>query len=168
MLLTEGMADELRCEKSMNNYEDLFHMIKMRVCRNNNETDSILNLRNNYRTDQIWHRIEQIFILECLLFDYRQKNASQHSPLENEKALHHMILNKTNWPLNDIRKLSFNDCMLIIAKELRIENIAIDARNFLSRMGLPAKTSSYPLDEFSEADWAPKENSMFLQVGVYQ
>ncbi|MCG5278167.1 hypothetical protein AB7280_03075 [Providencia rettgeri] len=140
----------------------------MRVCRNNNETDSTLNLRNNYRTDQIWHRIEQIFILECLLFDYRQKNGSQHSPLENEKALHHMIFSKTKWSLNDIRKLSFNDCMLIIAKELRIENIPTDAQYFLNQMRLPAKTSSYPLDEFSEADWDPKEDSMFLKVGTYQ
>lgn len=152
----------------MNNYEDLFRMIKMRVCRNSGESDSILEMRHNYRTEQIWHRIEQIFILECLLFDYRCKNGSQHSPLENEKALHHMILSKTNWSLNDIRKLSFNDCMLIIAKELRIENIPMDAQYFLSGMKLPAKTSSYPLDEFSEADWDPKGDSMFLQVGIYQ
>ncbi len=151
----------------MNDCEQLFFMIKMRVYRNSKVSDAILEQKNNYQAGQLWQRIEQIFILECLLADYRQKNGSQYSPLENEKALHHMIFSKTKWSLNDIRKLSFNDCMLIIAKELRIENIPIDAQNFLSRMGLPGKTSSYPLDDLPDMDWAPKEDSKFLQAGVY-
>ncbi|MGJ3352758.1 ECs1072 family phage-associated protein [Providencia sp. Je.9.19] len=137
----------------------------MRVCRNSKEPDSILERKNNYRTDQLWHRIEQIFILECLLADYRSKNGSLYSPLENEKALHHLILSKTGWALNDIRKLSLNDSMLIIARELRKENIPTDAQTFLNGMKLPVKP--YPLDDFPDTDWAPKEDSKLLQTGVY-
>ncbi|HEF8785507.1 TPA: hypothetical protein QH450_002432 [Providencia alcalifaciens] len=145
----------------MSNYSDLFQMIKMRVCRNNKEPDTLLQQTNNYRANQVWHRIEQIFILECLLVEYRNENGSLYSPLENEKALHHMILSKTHWTLNEIRNLSFNDCMLVISEYLRKGKIHPDAQKFLDGMRLPTK--AYPLDDFSELDWAPKEDSVFLQ-----
>ncbi|AYY80295.1 MULTISPECIES: ECs1072 family phage-associated protein [Proteus] len=145
----------------MSNYSNLFQIIKMRVCRNNKESDSMLDMRNDHRSKQVWHRIEQIFILECLLDEYRKKHGSLHSPLDGKKALHHMILNKTNWPLSEIKALSFNDCILIITEYLKKENIHPDAQDFLNRMNLP--TNSYPLDDFSEEDWAPKENAPFLQ-----
>nr|WP_244149782.1 hypothetical protein [Xenorhabdus eapokensis] len=122
---------------------------------------SFLFGKNNYRANQVWHRIEQIFILECILDEHRKKYGSPHSPLENEKALHHMILEITKWSLSEIRALSFNDSMFIISDRLRRENMHPDAQEYLNSLDLPA--NSYSLDEFSEKDWDPKEDSIYLQ-----
>ncbi|WP_323861254.1 ECs1072 family phage-associated protein [Xenorhabdus szentirmaii] len=116
---------------------------------------------NNRRVNQVWHRIEQIFVLECILDEYRKKYGSPHSPLENEKALHHMIFNITKWSLSEIRALSFNDSMLIISDRLRRENMSPEAQRYLNSLNLPAQ--SYPLDEFPETDWDPKGDSIYLQ-----
>ncbi|WP_340618847.1 ECs1072 family phage-associated protein [Xenorhabdus entomophaga] len=145
----------------MSNYSDLLLIIKMRVCQNNGMPTSSMSGKNNYRVNQVWHRIEQIFVLECILDEYRKKYGSPHSPLENEKALHHMILEITKWSLPEIRALSFNDSMFIISERLRRENMHPDAQGYLNSLDFPA--TSYPLDEFSEKDWDPKGDSIYLQ-----
>ncbi|CDZ83980.1 TPA: hypothetical protein JAW23_003020 [Citrobacter koseri] len=145
----------------MSNYSDLFQIIKIRVCQNNDFPASSLAGTNNYRANQVWYRIGQIFTLECVLSEYRKCNSSGYYLLDNEKALHHLIFQITKWKLEDIRRLSLNDSLFIISDRLKPDYMSEEAAEFLRSLNLPV--SHYPVDDFSEADWAPKENSVFLQ-----
>ncbi|HFW3352455.1 TPA: hypothetical protein ACIVDT_001743 [Salmonella enterica subsp. enterica serovar Eastbourne] len=81
--------------------------------------------------------------------------------LDNEKALHHLIFQITKWKLEDIRGLSLNDSLFIISDRLKPDYMSEKAAEFLRSQKLPV--SHYPVDDFSEADWDPRENSVFLQ-----
>lgn len=111
---------------------------------------------------QVWNRITQIFILECVLDVYRKSRGTVFEPLENEKALRHMIFQSTKWKLSEIDKLTFAERLFIISDKINMESLPDDAGEFLSSVDLPEKIA-YPLDDFSEEDWAPRENSVFLK-----
>ncbi|EAA2618112.1 hypothetical protein CGN00_21840 [Salmonella enterica] len=145
----------------MSNYSDLLQMIKTKVCQNNGVTSSSLAGTNNYRANQVWYRIGQIFTLECVLSEYRKCHSSDYYLLDSEKALHHLIFQITKWKLDDIRGLSLNDSLFIISDRLKPDYMPEEAAELLRSLKLPV--SHYPVDDFSEADWAPKENSAFLQ-----
>ncbi|ENU8217506.1 hypothetical protein ACGG0V_002736 [Salmonella enterica] len=136
-------------------------MIKTKVCQNNGVTSSSLAGTNNYRANQVWYRIGQIFTLECVLSEYRKCHSSDYYLLDSEKALHHLIFQITKWKLDDIRGLSLNDSLFIISDRLKPDYMPEEAAELLRSLKLPV--SHYPVDDFSEADWAPKENSAFLQ-----
>ncbi|MCG3471448.1 ECs1072 family phage-associated protein [Xenorhabdus bovienii] len=146
----------------MSDYSGLLQAIKKRVCENNGVDIFLLSVPrgDNPRVNQIWQRVAQIFILECVLDKYRMEYGSLYSPLENEKALHHMILGITKWSLPEIRALSFNDCMFIISEHLQGMGLPLHILEYLESLNLP--TTSYRLDELSEEDWDPKENSFYL------
>ncbi|HBQ5642585.1 TPA: hypothetical protein L7572_005580 [Klebsiella variicola] len=146
----------------MSKYSDLFQIIKLRVCQNNNFPISSLGGVNNYRANQIWYRIGQIFTLECILDEYRKNFSSDYYCLDNEKALHHLIFEMTKWKLEEIRELPLNDCLFIIAGQLKPNYMSEDAAAFLAALKLP--TGHYPVDDFPQEDWDPKENSVFLQL----
>ena len=148
---------------NMNNYSGLLQVIKLRVCKNNRIAENTLNNKDD-QAYAVWHRIAQIYTLECVLHEYRKTNATRFVPLENEKALHHMILSKTNWILSEIKSLSFNECIFVIADKLTKEHMSPEAFQYIDSLGLPA--CSYPLDDFSEADWAPGENAAFFKTLV--
>lgn len=134
----------------------------MRVCQNNDVKESQLSLRNSYKSGQAWNRISQIFTLEFVLQEHRNKFGSVYEPLAYEKALHHMVFQITHWRLADIKALSLNEMLFVISEKLCSENLPPAAKAFLQSVNLPCDIV-YPLDEFSEADWAPKENSVFLK-----
>ncbi|OSK23642.1 hypothetical protein EAMG_01711 [Escherichia coli M056] len=145
----------------MGNYSDLFLIIKNRVCQNNNISVSSLAGANNYRANQVKYRIGQIFTLECVLIEHRKCYSSDFQLLDGEKALHHLIFQITRWKPEDIRKLSLNDSLLIISDRLKYDNMPEEAANFLRSLKLPV--NHYPVDDFSEKDWDPRENSIFLK-----
>ncbi|WP_080949939.1 hypothetical protein [Citrobacter amalonaticus] len=145
----------------MSNYSDLFQIIKNRVCQNNDFPAYSLMEENNYRASQVWYRIGQIFTLECVLSEYRKCHSSNYYLLDNKKALHHLIFQITKWNLEDIRRLSLNDSLFIISDRLKSDYMSEEAAEFLRSQKLPV--SHYPVDDFSGADWDPKENSVFLQ-----
>lgn len=144
----------------MSNYSDLFQIIKIRVCQNNDFLTSSLAGTNNYRANQVWYRIGQIFTLECVLAEYRRCCSSDYYLLDNEKALHHLIFQITKWKLEDIRGLSLNDSLFIISDRLKPDYMPAEAAQFLRSLKLPV--NHYSVDDFSEADWDPRENSVFL------
>lgn len=145
----------------MSNYSDLFQVIKTRVCHSNSFSASSLSGANSYRANQVWYRIGQIFTLECILSEYRKCHSSDYYLLDNKKALHHLIFQITKWKLEDIRGLSLNDCLFIISDRLKPDYMPEDAAEFLRSLKLPV--SHYPVDDFSEEDWDPRENSVFLE-----
>ncbi|AFJ47161.1 hypothetical protein [Shimwellia blattae] len=145
----------------MSNYSDLYQMIKLRVCQNNDIPVSSLMDRHSYRINQVWYRIGQIFTLECVLDEYRKLHASEYYPLENEAALHHMIFHMTKWKLEYIRELTLNDSLFIISERLKSEHMPAEAVAFLEKVNCTAH--HYPIDEFPAKDWAPRENSVYLR-----
>lgn len=145
----------------MSNYSDLWRVIKMRVCRNNKLSESSLANSNSFDTVRVKLRILQIFALECALQQYRLKYGTPFNPLEGKKALHHMIFEKTKWQLDVIRQLSLNDSLFIINDELSLFKFPPKARDFIHSLEIGLHV--HPLDDFSEEDWEPKENSVFLQ-----
>ncbi|WP_213706081.1 ECs1072 family phage-associated protein [Enterobacter asburiae] len=145
----------------MSNYSDLWQVIKMRVCRNNKFAESSLANSNSFDAVRVKLRILQIFALECALQQYRLKHGTPFNPLEGKKALHHMIFEKTKWQLETIRTLSLNDSLFIINDELRLLELPPKASDFIQRLEIGLHV--HPLDDFSQEDWEPKENSTFLQ-----
>lgn len=145
----------------MSNYSDLLQVIKTRVCQNNSVPTSSLAGLNDYRSNQVWFRIGQIFTLECVLYEYRKCYSSDYYLLDNKKALHHLIFQITKWRLDDIRALSLNDSLFIISDRLKPDYMSEEAAGYLRSLKLPV--NHYPVDDFSEADWDPKEHSVFLQ-----
>ncbi|HBT7743498.1 TPA: hypothetical protein MCJ65_005521, partial [Klebsiella pneumoniae] len=102
----------------MSKYSDLLQVIKSRVCQNNNFPQTLLADSHSYRARQVWYRIGQIFTLECILDEYRKHFSSDYYYLDNDKALHHLIFEMTKWKPEEIRRLSLNDCLFIIASQL--------------------------------------------------
>lgn len=133
----------------------------MRVCRNNKFAESSLASSNSFDAVRVKLRVLQIFALECALHKYRLKHGTPFNPLDGKKALHHMIFEKTKWQLDYIRQLSLNDSLFIINDELRLFEFPSKASDFIQ--GLEIGLHVHPLDDFSEEDWEPKENSFILQ-----
>ncbi|MDG1643715.1 hypothetical protein DA718_12655 [Klebsiella huaxiensis] len=146
----------------MSKYSDLLQIIKTRVCQNNDFPQTSLADSNSYRARQVWYRIGQIFTLECVLDEYRKHFSSDYYYLDNEKALHHLVFEMTKWKLEEIRDLSLNDSLFIIASQLKPGYMSKDAAAFLASLNLP--TGHYPVEDFPQEDWAPRENSAFLQA----
>ncbi|MFW7903650.1 ECs1072 family phage-associated protein [Klebsiella pneumoniae] len=103
----------------------------------------------------------QIFTLECILDEYRKHFSSDYYYLDNDKALHHLIFEMTKWKPEEIRRLSLNDCLFIIASQLKPSYMLEDAAAVLASLNLP--TGHYPVEDFPQEDWDPRENSAFLQ-----
>ncbi|HHP7646313.1 TPA: ECs1072 family phage-associated protein [Escherichia coli] len=145
----------------MSDYSALLQAIKLKVCQNNNIPEHFLFDMTVQRCRETWYRIGQIFTLECVLEEYRRKNAHLHYHLDNRKALHHMIFRITKWKLEDIRKLSLRDSLFVIAEYLTPENMCEEAAEFLTGLNLPVTHTD--TTHWSDQDWAPEQNSTFLQ-----
>lgn len=143
----------------MSSIHDLWHVVKSRVCENR----GIQNTRFNSETRQdncIKSRSVQILVLEIVLHKHRQRFATKFEPLENEKALHHLIFTKTMWKPSEIRELTFADSLLVIQDELRTDKLPEDIKHFIEEIGLPSFACSF--EELLDSDWAPTQNSVFL------
>ncbi|WP_075212227.1 ECs1072 family phage-associated protein [Klebsiella oxytoca] len=146
----------------MSNYLGLFQSIKIRVCRNNNFPVESLRDTSEIRTKKILYRIGQIYTLECVLSEYKKYFSSYYFHMSNKQALHHLIFDITKWKLEDIKELSLNDCLFIIAGQLKPDYMSEDAAQFLLSNELP--TGHYSVDDFPDSDWNPDENSVYHQT----
>lgn len=145
----------------MSSYSDLWQMIKLRICQNSSIPETSTYGSNNHVGTRVKLRTLQIFILEYTLHRYRQTHATKFNPMEGEKALHHLIFDKTKWLPNVIRALDLNDALFVINDEMKLSNLPDDAKAFIDKLNL--SEYAYSIDDFPAADWAPKENSVFLQ-----
>ncbi|WP_411907441.1 hypothetical protein [Salmonella enterica] len=101
-----------------------------------------------------------IFTLECVLAEYRIYSSSDYYRVDNENALHHLIVQVKNWKVDDIRGLSINDRLFNISDRLKPDYMLAEAAQFLRTLKL--SVTHYSVDVFSEADWDPRKNSVFL------
>lgn len=145
----------------MQKYDDLWNAIDTRVRENNDIPLADMENPDSVRGNATRQRIAQIFILEVLLSRHRDKYASVYVPLAGEEALHHLIFKRTGWKPFEIKQLSFSDAMFIIAELFRDENLPMDVREMLLTHGV--RDMTWPNYDFSEKDWSPRENALFLQ-----
>lgn len=148
--------------ENMSKYSDLLQVIKSRVCQNNNFPQTLLADSHSYRARQVWYRIGQIFTLECILDEYRKHFSSDYYYLDNDKALHHLIFEMTKWKPEEIRRLSLNDCLFIIASQLKPSYMSEDAAAVLASLNLP--TGHYPVEDFPQEDWDPRKTQYSLKA----
>ncbi len=59
----------------------------------------------------------------------------------------------TKWKPEEIRRLSLNDCLFIIASQLKPSYMSEDAAAVLASLNLP--TGHYPVEDFPQEDWDP-------------
>lgn len=144
----------------MQKYDDLWQAIEVRV-RENNDITHVDMTTDTARGLAARHRVAQIFILESLLARHREKYASSFVPLAGEEALYHMIFKRTGWKPFEVKQLSFLDAMFVLAELFRDENLSAEVRAVLRSQGI--KDQTYPTYDFSEKDWAPRENELFLK-----
>ncbi|WP_316304305.1 hypothetical protein [Atlantibacter hermannii] len=143
----------------MSDYHNLLHVIRSRICENRNMSHSSY-YQGSQQDNQIRNRTALIFTLEVVLHQHRMQYATIFNPLVGKEALHHLIFLKTHWIPADIRKLSLEDALFVIQDEMKIEKLGPDARGALESLNLPSV--AYRFDDFPEADWDYKENSVFL------
>lgn len=144
----------------MSEYQDLLHVIRSRICENRNISHSAY-YHGSQQDNQIRNTTALIFTLEMVLHQHRIRYATIFNQLEGKSALYHLIFLKTYWQPSEIRKLSFEDVLFVMQEELRIDNLNTDAQEALSGFNLPSVT--FRFEDFSEADWDCKENSIFLR-----
>ncbi len=102
----------------------------------------------------------RLFILEIILYEHRKKYSTIFQPLIGKEALNHMIFIQTRWKPAEIRSLSLADSLFVIDEELQIDKLPEDAKSFIEQFEIPEN----PIMAYSllEADWDPKENSVYL------
>ncbi|MGY5957025.1 hypothetical protein ACUY4R_002546 [Kosakonia sp. BK9b] len=144
----------------MQKYDDLWQAIEVRVRENNDITHTDVTT-DSPRAHAARQRTAQIFILESLLARHREKYASSFVPLAGEEALYHLIHKRTGWKPFEIKQLSFLDVMFVLAELFRDENLPAEVRAVLRSQGI--KDEPLPTYDFSEKDWAPRENEVFLK-----
>lgn len=145
----------------MQKFDDLWQAIEVRVCENNDIAHQDMINEDSVRGNAAKQRIAHIFILEVLLSRHREKYASPYVALSGEEALYHLIFKRTGWKPFEIKQLSFSDAMFVIAELFREENLPADVRGILRANGL--RDQPYSLYDFSEKDWAPRENENILK-----
>ncbi|WP_437891225.1 ECs1072 family phage-associated protein [Phytobacter sp. V91] len=145
----------------MQKFDDLWHAIEVRVCENNDITHQDMTNEDSVRGNAAKQRIAHIFILEVLLSRHREKYASPYLSLSGEEALYHLIFKRTGWKPFEVKQLSFSDAMFVIAELFREENLPADVRGVLRAYGL--RDQPYSLYDFSEKDWAPRDNENILK-----
>lgn len=57
----------------------------------------------------------------------------------------------TKWKPEEIRRLSLNDCLFIIASQLKPSYMSEDAAAVTASLNLP--TGHYPVEDFPQEDW---------------
>ncbi|MDE9590841.1 ECs1072 family phage-associated protein, partial [Xenorhabdus bovienii] len=77
-------------------------------------------------------RVLQIFILENILHEHRQKHGTLMEPLSGSKALDHKIFMKTNWTFNEIRSMSLEDKLLVLHDEIEVMSLSMEAQRFIA------------------------------------
>lgn len=101
----------------------------------------------------VYNRAAQLCILDILLDKHRQEHGLQFNGLDGINALHHKLLLKFKWPLNQIRQLTISDCLLALHEELKTENLepelATYFKNTLSQFG----ESCFP--DVMDGEWDP-------------
>lgn len=145
----------------MQKFDDLWQAIETRVCENNDITHDELTDETTARGIAAKQRVGHIFTLEVLLSRHREKYASPYVALAGEEALWHLIFKRTGWKPFEVKQLSFSDAMFVIAELFRDENLPADVRGILRANGL--RDQPYSLYDFSEKDWAPRDNESILK-----
>ncbi|CDH34119.1 hypothetical protein [Xenorhabdus bovienii] len=151
----------------MNTYLSLWDTISQRVASVRNIDNiplSILGVQRSWTLEetQLVLRVLQIFILENILHEHRQKHGTLMEPLSGSKALDHKIFMKTNWTFNEIRSMSLEDKLLVLHDEIKVVSLSVEAQRFIAKQSLP--DISIIFEDFQPKEWNHGENKVFLDL----
>ncbi|PLV57075.1 hypothetical protein [Erwinia sp. B116] len=130
---------------------DLFQEIKDRIAK-------VRGLTNDEDVEpddriKIHNRAFLLFSLDCLLDEYRTKNASLYSALRGRDALHHLLLKKYGWTLYEIRSLTLADSLFAIQDELVFDKLPQAVQGYLKENHWDKFSSTF--DDLTDQEWDP-------------
>ncbi|MDE1479512.1 hypothetical protein KKI90_21705 [Xenorhabdus bovienii] len=148
----------------MNAYLSLWNTISQRVASVRNIENIPLGVRRSWTPEetQLMLRVLQIFILENILHEHRQKHGTLMEPLSGIRALDHKIFIKTHWTFNEIRSMSLEDKLLVLHDEIKVENLSPEAQSFV--VGKNISDFSIIFEDFRSEEWNYGENKVFLDL----
>lgn len=113
--------------------------------------------------DQMKNRSALLFSLEVVISVHRAKYGTYFSPLRGKDALTHLLLQKYNWPLSEIRSLSLNDIVLLLQEDMRPDNLPQAAIDILRSYGTLTAKDVFP--ELKDDEWDPE---LYLSIPKQQ
>ncbi|MBG6018174.1 hypothetical protein I5F00_15375 [Proteus mirabilis] len=142
----------------MSNASKMYHHIKEHI--ESVRKVSITGFVENGVTDMVINRACLILSLEYLLFDYRQKHSTVFNALNGKDALIHLVINKYNWLISDVRKMSLNDLLLAITDELSFTKLPDECKNFLSSIHYNKYHNCF--EDFPDEEWDTSISQLYL------
>lgn len=69
----------------------------------------------------VYNRAAQLTLLDIFLETYRKQHKSRFNDLQGKQALYHLLLGRTNWTLEYIKKLPLADVLLVLHEDLKLD-----------------------------------------------
>ncbi|WP_446469433.1 ECs1072 family phage-associated protein [Xenorhabdus stockiae] len=146
----------------MSNYSDLWNTINRRIfsVRSIKVNPLITSFSQSAEQSKVFLRTLQIFILEDILRQHREKYATIFEPLNGEKALNHKIFIKTGNNIGLIKSMSLEDKILTLQDEIKIKHLSPEAKRYTEIHMMPDVSITF--DNFLPEEWEHEENKIFL------
>ncbi len=142
----------------MSNTSKMYHRIKEHI-------ESVRKVPRggfieNGVTEMVINRAGLILSLEYLLSDYRQKHSTVFNPLNGKDALIHLIINKYNWLISDVRKMPLNDLLLAVTDELSFTKLPEECKDFLVSIHYDKYHNCF--EDFPDEEWDASISQLYL------
>ncbi|HGN9321562.1 hypothetical protein Q4R51_19245 [Morganella morganii] len=142
----------------MSNTSKMYHHIKEHIEKIRNAPQ--VGEADQFLSNQVINRACLILSLEYLLSDYRQKHSTIFNPLNGKDALVHLIINKYNWLISDVREMPLNDLLLAVTDELSFTNLPDECKNFLVSIHYDKYHNCF--EDFPDEEWDASISQLYL------
>ncbi|MFP7607001.1 ECs1072 family phage-associated protein [Serratia quinivorans] len=132
-------------------FAHLFEKTKEHVCKTRNVKTT--GLIDTVERSCLYNRVIQLCTLDAVLAQHRVDFGTRYNDLKGVSALHHKLLLKYKWPLNEIRSLSLSDAMLALHDELKIETLPAEAFRLLTAIAQEQHFVVFP--DLLDEEWDP-------------
>jgi len=130
--------------------DNFYHLIESRIAELHQISVSGFVQEPGY--SQVRNRAALILALEYVLDAHRQKFATYWNPLHGRAALHHLLLQKYKWPLEQIRSLDLQDSIFLLQEELALDALPEEAKESIQFFAGGARPNSH-FSEIREEEW---------------
>ncbi|WP_072166373.1 hypothetical protein [Erwinia sp. Leaf53] len=115
-----------------------------------------VNISDSTENDDVallYNRAILLFSLDIILEEHRINHSSIFNPQKNKDTIHHLILKKYGWTLNEIESLSLEQSLFVLQENLRLDNLPEDAKKYLH--GINAHSYRRSFDDILDLEWDP-------------
>ena len=102
----------------------------------------------------VYSRAAQLTLLDIFLETYRKQHQSPFNDLHGKQALYHLLLVRTNWTLDYIKKMPLIDVLLVLHEDLKLEKFEPVIADYFEKT-----LSNYDNLNFSDVmdeEWKPE------------